>query len=85
MQLASEEANALMLEPIPIFGRSVSAEALLVPGLNTAVKERLADAALKAAKSKVASCPNVCIGRYLNSLLPAITRFRASQIRSCMV
>ncbi len=65
-------AGSLMLSQIPVFGRSVSAEALLVPGLDVAVKKRLADAALNAAKSKGASYADVRIGRYLNQFV--ITR-----------
>ena len=72
MQVAGKGASALMLAQIPIFGRPVSAEALLAPGLDVAIKKRLADAALNTAKSKGASYADVRIGRYLNQFI--ITR-----------
>lgn len=53
-------------------GRAVSAQELLEPGLDIAVKKRLADAALNAAKSKGATYADVRIGRYLNQYV--ITR-----------
>ncbi|GAB3974698.1 TldD/PmbA family protein [Spirosoma terrae] len=61
-----------MLPSISGLGRSVSPEALLEPGLDVAVKKRLADAALNAAKAKGATYADVRIGRYLNQFV--ITR-----------
>ena len=58
-----------MMPALPAFSRSVSAEALLEPGLDVAVKKRLADAALNAAKSMGATYADVRIGRYLNQFV----------------
>ena len=58
--------GALMLPNIPIVGRPVSAEALMDGYVDVAVKKRLADAALNAAKAKGATYTDVRIGRYLN-------------------
>ncbi|GAB3253868.1 TldD/PmbA family protein [Larkinella harenae] len=52
-----------------VIGRSVAPEALLEPGVDVAVKKRLADAALNAAKSKGASYTDVRIGRYLRQFV----------------
>ncbi|GAA4470894.1 TldD/PmbA family protein [Nibrella saemangeumensis] len=65
-------AGALMLPNIPSLGRAVDPAALLEPGLDVAVKKRLADAALNAAKAKGASYTDVRIGRYLQQFV--ITR-----------
>ena len=46
-------------------GKIISAEDLLVPGMDVAVKKKLADVALNAAKSKGATYADVRIGRYL--------------------
>ena len=62
----------IILPNLPAFSRTVSPEALLEPGLDVAVKKRLADAALNAAKSKGATYTDVRIGRYLNQYV--ITR-----------
>ncbi|TKT90632.1 TldD/PmbA family protein [Dyadobacter frigoris] len=72
MQATGLGAGSLMLSQIPVFGRQVPVEALLVPGLDISIKKRLADAALNAAKSKGASYADVRIGRYLNQFI--ITR-----------
>ncbi|WP_460973445.1 TldD/PmbA family protein [Spirosoma migulaei] len=72
MQVAGLGTGTLMLSQLPVFGRPVSEEALLMPGLDVAIKKRLADAALNAAKSKGASYADVRIGRYLNQFV--ITR-----------
>ena len=59
--------GALWLPSIPGFGDSlVDPARLLEPGLDVAVKKRLADVALNAAKSAGASYADVRIGRYLN-------------------
>ncbi len=60
------------LGTIMLTGRAVSAHTLLEPGLDVAVKKRLADAALNAAKSHGATYADVRIGRYLNQYV--ITR-----------
>ncbi len=59
-------ATGILLPGLPAFSRPVSPEQLLEPGLDVAVKKRLADAALNAAKSKGATYTDVRIGRYLN-------------------
>jgi len=72
IQLTGLGAGALMLPSLSGFGRSVSPEALLEAGLDVAVKKRLADAALNAAKSKGATYADIRIGRYLRQFV--ITR-----------
>lgn len=72
IQLAGVGAGAIMLPGIPVMGRSVPAESLLDSGMDVAVKKRLADAALNAAKSRGATYTDVRIGRYLNQFV--ITR-----------
>ncbi len=59
-------AGAFMLPNIPVSGRPVAPEELLTSGVDVAMKKRLADAALNAAKAKGASYTDVRIGRYLN-------------------
>ncbi|MBO0951728.1 TldD/PmbA family protein [Fibrella forsythiae] len=65
-QMLGLGAVGMLAPTMPAFARSVSAEALLEPGLDIAVKKRLADAALNAAKAKGATYADVRIGRYLN-------------------
>jgi TldD protein len=65
-------AGAIMLPNIPVSGRPIPVEALLESPMDVAVKKRLADAALNAAKSKGASYADIRIGRYLNQFV--ITR-----------
>ncbi len=62
----------IVLPSLPAFSRTVSPEQLLEPGLDVAIKKRLADAAMNAAKSKGATYTDVRIGRYLNQYV--ITR-----------
>ncbi len=69
MQLSGMGLGAMMLPNIPVMGRSVAPEALLDGGVDVAVKKRLADAALNAAKSKGATYTDVRIGRYLNQFV----------------
>ena len=71
VHLAGVGAGAMML-PIPSFANAVDAERLLEPGIDVAVKKRLADVALNAARSAGATYTDVRIGRYLNQFL--ITR-----------
>jgi TldD protein len=68
IQLAGLGTGAFMLPGLAM-GKTVSAEALLAPGLDIALKKRLADAALNAAKSKGATYADVRIGRYLNQFV----------------
>ena len=56
---------------IPIYGRTIAAEAL-VTQMDVAFKKRLADSALEAAKASGASYCDVRIGRYLRQFI--ITR-----------
>ncbi|SFC33682.1 TldD/PmbA family protein [Spirosoma endophyticum] len=69
IQLTSAGAGALLLPGMAAGGRVIAAEALLDPGLDLAVKKRLADAGLNAAKAKGATYADVRIGRYLNQFV----------------
>lgn len=69
MQLSGMGFGAMMLPNIPIVGNYVSQEALLESGMDVALKKRLADAALNAAKSKGATYTDVRIGRYLQQFV----------------
>lgn len=71
IQLAGMGASAMML-PLPSLAHSITAEELLVPGLDVAQKKTLADIALNTAKSNGATYADVRIGRYLNQFV--ITR-----------
>ncbi|WP_324673288.1 TldD/PmbA family protein [Hymenobacter sp. GOD-10R] len=65
--LTSLAAGALFLPSIPGFGLGNAVDpAQLLEQVDTAVKKRMADAALNAAKSAGASYADVRIGRYLN-------------------
>jgi len=57
--------SALMM-PSLLAGSTISAEELINPGLDVAVKKRLADVALNTAKTLGASYADARIGRYLN-------------------
>ena len=63
--------GSVLLSQVPAFGRSVSPNAYLEI-MDVALKKKLADAALNAAKSKGATYADVRIGRYLNQFV--ITR-----------
>lgn len=73
IQLSSLGFGGLILpnmpNGIPIFGNAVSQEALIDSGIDVAVKKRLADAALNAAKAKGATYTDIRIGRYLNQFV----------------
>jgi len=69
MQLSGMGLGAMMLPNIPIVGNYVSQEALLESGIDVALKKRLADAALNAAKAKGATYTDVRIGRYLQQFV----------------
>ncbi|WP_026261127.1 TldD/PmbA family protein [Spirosoma luteum] len=71
-QLMGLGTAGIVLPSLPAFSRTVSPEQLLEPGLDVAIKKRLADAAMNAAKSKGATYTDVRIGRYLNQYV--ITR-----------
>ncbi len=68
VQLTGLGAGALMM-PSLFLGNSVSAETLMEPGLDVAVKKRLADVALNTARSLGASYADARIGRYLNQFI----------------
>ena len=69
LQLSGMGLGAAMLPNIPIMGNTVSYEALLNGSMDVAIKKRLADAALNAAKAKGASYTDIRIGRYLNQFV----------------
>ena len=60
--------GAAMLQTIPVFGRGISIEEALIP-VDPALKKRMADVALNAAKSNGATYADVRIGRYLNQIV----------------
>jgi TldD protein len=60
-----------MLSQIPVMGSPIAPEALLGRGIDVAVKKRMADVVLNAARSKGATYADCRIGRYLNQLSPA--------------
>ncbi len=65
--LSGLAAGALFLPTLPSFGGTlVDPARLLEPGADVAVKKRLADAGLNAARAAGASYADVRIGRYLN-------------------
>jgi TldD protein len=57
-----------MLQSIPVFGHDIAIEEALTP-VDTALKKRMADVALNAARSKGATYTDVRIGRYLNQFI----------------
>lgn len=66
VQLAGLGAGAMMLPSVPIFGNNISAEQLLIPGMDIGAKKQMADVALNAARSLGATYADARIGRYLN-------------------
>ncbi|WP_378172367.1 TldD/PmbA family protein [Aquimarina sp. SS2-1] len=58
-------ASALMM-PSLLLGNDIPAEALLNPGMDVAIKKKMADVALNTAKSLGATYADARIGRYLN-------------------
>ncbi|MCM5662975.1 TldD/PmbA family protein [Galbibacter mesophilus] len=65
VQLTGLGAGALMM-PMAMMGKIIPAEALLDPGMDVALKKKMADVALNTAKSLGASYADARIGRYLN-------------------
>jgi len=55
-----------LIAPLPFGAKAVPAEILATPGIDVAIKKRLADASLNKATSLGASYADVRIGRYLN-------------------
>ena len=66
MGLTGLAAGTLFLPTVPGFGGALVAPERLLETVDAAVKKRLADAALNAAKSAGATYADVRIGRYLN-------------------
>lgn len=60
--------GATMLQSMPVFGREISIQESLTP-VDTALKKKMADVALNAAKSRGATYTDVRIGRYLNQFI----------------
>jgi len=60
--------GASMMPNIPAFGKIISVEESLTP-VDIALKKKMADVALNAAKSKGATYADVRIGRYLNQVV----------------
>lgn len=71
LHLAGLGVGASVLQGIPVFGSPISVEEALTP-VDVALKKRMADVALNAARSKGAAYTDVRIGRYLNQYV--ITR-----------
>ena len=69
MQMSGMGIGALMLPSIPLIGHSVSAEHLLTPWLDVALKKKYAEIALNETKSKGATYTDVRIGRYLQQFV----------------
>jgi TldD protein len=68
IQLAGMGAGALML-PMTSLANTITAEELLIPGLDVSEKKRLADVGLNTARSNGATYADVRIGRYLNQFV----------------
>lgn len=66
-----------MLGGIPVFGSPISAEAAMQGGVDVALKKRMADVALNAARSRGATYTDVRIGRYLQQFV--VTREKQVQ------
>ena len=62
LYLSGVGVGASMLQSVPVFGRDIAMEEALIP-IDPALKKRLADIALNAARSKGASYADVRIGR----------------------
>ncbi|WPR76220.1 TldD/PmbA family protein [Algoriphagus sp. NG3] len=69
IHLSGMGLGALATSGLLMMGNPVSAEQLLVPGIDAAAKKVLADIALNAAKAKGATYTDVRIGRYLRQNL----------------
>lgn len=69
IQWSGMGVGAILGSSIPVIGRPVSLEELLEPAADRALKKRLADVALNAARAKGATYSDVRIGRYLQQFL----------------
>ncbi|NEU07305.1 TldD/PmbA family protein [Flavihumibacter sp. R14] len=68
MYLAGMGAAATMLPAIPVWGKTID-PADMLGSIDPALKKRMADVALNAARSKGATYTDVRIGRYLNQFV----------------
>jgi len=66
VQLSGMGAGAAMLVPSMMMGSSITADALLMPGMDILTKRKLADVALNTARSLGSTYADARIGRYLN-------------------
>lgn len=69
IQLSGMGLGAMMGASIPVLGHAVPIQQLLEPGVDVAIKKKMADVALNVAKSKGATYTDVRIGRYLQQYL----------------
>ncbi|WP_421829175.1 TldD/PmbA family protein [Larkinella sp.] len=69
IQLSGLGMSALLGGSVPVLGNTVSVHQLLEPRADAALKKKLADVALNAAKSKGATYADVRIGRYLQQFV----------------
>lgn len=69
IQLSGVGFGAMMGASIPILGHAVPIEQMLEPKADAAMKKKMADIALNAAKAKGATYTDVRIGRYLQQYL----------------
>ncbi|RCR71689.1 TldD/PmbA family protein [Larkinella punicea] len=69
IQLSGLGMSALLGGSVPVLGNTVSLHQLLEPRADAALKKKLADVALNAAKSKGATYADVRIGRYLQQFV----------------
>ena len=68
MYMAGMGAAAAMLPAMPVWGRTIEPEDML-GSIDPALKKRMADVALNAARAKGATYTDVRIGRYLNQFV----------------
>jgi len=68
VQLSGLGAGALMM-PSMMMGNNISAEQLLMPGMDIMTKKKLSDVALNTARSLGSSYADARIGRYLNQYI----------------
>jgi TldD protein len=69
IQLSGLGMSAVLGGSVPVLGNTVSVHQLLEPRADAALKKKLADVALNAAKSKGATYADVRIGRYLQQFV----------------
>ncbi len=77
LYLTGMGVGGAMLGGIPILGSPISAEAAMQGGVDVALKKRMADVALNAARSRGATYTDVRIGRYLQQFV--VTREKQVQ------